>query len=121
MAVCAAARKILPLPPASAFCSAELYTFSKTRGTASRNVGWNEPSAGRSCFVSGWWPVFTPAWMSRIEMKRAKTCAVVMNSSVEAPGVLTTSSSDFAELRESSTKLLCVRTQPFGRPVDPDV
>ena len=119
--MCAAARKILPLPPASAFCSDELYTFSNTRGTASRNVGLNEPSAGRSCFVSGWWPVFTPAWMSRIEMKRAKMCAVVMNSSVDAPGVSTTSFSALDELRISSTKLLCVSTHPFGRPVEPDV
>jgi hypothetical protein len=44
-----------------------------------------------------------------------------MNSSVEAPGVSTTSCSALAELRVSSTKLLWVRTQPFGRPVDPDV
>ena len=54
-------------------------------------------------------------------MKRANTCAVVMNSSVEAPGVSTTSRSDVAEFRASSTKLLCVSTQPLGRPVDPDV
>ncbi len=80
-----------------------------------------EPSAGSSCRVSGWWPVRTPAWMSRIEMNRANTCAVVMNSSVDAPGVDTTSSSALAELRESSTKLLCVSTQPLGRPVDPEV
>ncbi len=49
-------------------------------------MGLNEPSAGSSCFVSGWCPVLTPAWMSRIEMNRAKTCAVVMNSRVDAPG-----------------------------------
>ena len=54
-------------------------------------------------------------------MKRAKMCAVVMNSSVEAPGVSTTSLSAFDELRTSSTKLLCVSTQPLGRPVEPDV
>ena len=54
-------------------------------------------------------------------MNRAKTCAVVMNSSVDAPGASTTSLSAFAELRHSSTKLLCVSTQPFGRPVDPEV
>ena len=54
-------------------------------------------------------------------MKRAKMCAVVMNSRVEAPGVATTSFSALAALRVSSTKLLCVSTQPFGRPVEPDV
>ena len=54
-------------------------------------------------------------------MNRAKMCAVVMNSSVDAPGVSTTSFSALAELRISSTKLLCVSTQPFGRPVEPDV
>ena len=71
--------------------------------------------------MSGWWPVFTPPTMFRIEMKRAKMCAVVMKSSVEAPGFSTTSLSALAELRVSSTKLLCVSTQPFGRPVEPDV
>ena len=80
-----------------------------------------EPSAGSSCFVSGWWPVLTPAWTLRIEMNRANTCAVVMNNSVDAPGLATTSFSASAELRQSSTKLLCVSTQPFGRPVEPEV
>ncbi len=121
IAVLAADRKILPLPPDSAFCSAELYTFSKTRGTARRNVGLNEPRAGSRLLVSGWWPVFTPAWTARIVMKRANTCAVVMNRSVDAPGVCTTSDSATAALRESSTKLECVSTQPLGRPVEPDV
>jgi hypothetical protein len=59
--------------------------------------------------------------MFSTEMKRAKMCAVVMNSSVEAPGLATTSCSALAELRHSSTKLLCVSTQPLGRPVEPDV
>ena len=54
-------------------------------------------------------------------MKRAKMWAVVMNSSVEDPGASTTSLSALAELRMSSTKLLWVSTQPFGRPVEPDV
>ncbi len=121
IATSAAARKILPLPPASAFCSAELYTFSNTRGTASRKVGWKVPRAGSSCLVSGWWPVLTPACTLSSEMNRANTCAVVMNSSVEAPGVSTTSCRALAELRASSTKLLCTRTQPLGRPVDPEV
>ena len=81
----------------------------------------NEPSAGSSCFVSGWCPVRTPECTARIEIKRANTWAVVMNSSVDASGAETTASSALAELRESSTKLLCVSTQPFGRPVEPDV
>ena len=54
-------------------------------------------------------------------MKRAKTCAVVMNSTVDAPGCSSTSLSASAAFFEVSTKLLCVRTQPFGRPIDPDV
>ena len=54
-------------------------------------------------------------------MKRANTCAVVMNSTVEAPGTVTTSCSALAALRVSSTKLLWVSTQPFGRPVEPEV
>jgi hypothetical protein len=72
--------------------------------------------------VSGWWPTRTPAWMHSTEMKRAKMCAVVMKSRVEAPsGSSTTSSSATAELRHSSTKFECVSTQPFGRPVEPEV
>ncbi len=39
MAVSAALWKIAPLPPSSALVSAELYTFSKTRGTARMKVG----------------------------------------------------------------------------------
>ena len=54
-------------------------------------------------------------------MNRANTCAVVMKRSVDAPGVCTTSFRATAELRDNSTKLLCVSTHPFGRPVEPDV
>ena len=54
-------------------------------------------------------------------MKRAKMCAVVMKSSVDAPGSATTSLSATAELRQSSTKFECVSTQPLGLPVEPDV
>ena len=39
----------------------------------------------------------------------------------EAPGTVTTSCSALAALRVSSTKLLWVSTQPFGRPVEPEV
>ena len=42
----AAWSKILPLPSAAAFCEAELNTFSKTRGTARMNVGWNDAEVG---------------------------------------------------------------------------
>ncbi|CAM5332339.1 hypothetical protein LSHI6S_01148 [Leifsonia shinshuensis] len=79
-------------------------------------------SAGSSCLVSAWWPTFTPAVTQSTAMNRANTCAVVMKSSVEAPpGCITTSFSASAELRDSSTKLECVSTQPFGRPVEPEV
>ena len=54
-------------------------------------------------------------------MKRAKMCAVVMKSSVDAPGSATTSLSATAELRQSSTKFEWVSTQPLGLPVEPDV
>ena len=53
-------------------------------------------------------------------MKRAKTCAVVMNSRVDDPGA-TTSPIATAALRLSSTKFECVMMHPFGRPVDPEV
>ncbi len=70
--------------------------------------------------MSAWGPVFTPACTLRIERKRANTCAVVMKSSVDAP-TRTTSSIATSAFRESSTKFACVRMQPFGRPVVPDV
>jgi hypothetical protein len=54
-------------------------------------------------------------------MKRAKMCAVVMKRRVEAPGADTTSLSATAEFRDNSTKFEWVRTQPFGRPVEPEV
>ena len=53
-------------------------------------------------------------------MKRAKTWAVVMNSSVVDCG-LTTSLIATAALRQVSTKFEWVRMQPLGTPVDPDV
>ena len=43
-----------------------------------------------------------------------------MNRRVEAPG-RKTSGTAACVLRLSSTKLRCVRTQPFGVPVVPDV
>ncbi len=70
--------------------------------------------------MSAWWPTFTPACTLITEMKRANTCAVVMNSTVEAPG-LTTSDIATAAFRDSSTKFECVRMQPFGRPIVPEV
>ena len=79
------------------------------------------PSEGRSCFVSGWCPTRTPACTASTAMNRAKMCAVVMKSRVDAPGTPTTSLSATAELRQSSTKFECVSTQPLGLPVDPDV
>ena len=80
----------------------------------------NEASVGRSWLVSAWWPTLTPACTARIEMYRANTCAVVRNSSIDAPGA-TTSESAAAALRLSSTKLEWVSMLPLGMPVDPDV
>ena len=80
------------------------------------------PSDSSSFRVSGWWPTRTPACTQSTEMNRAKTWAVVMNSSVDAPfGSVSTSFSATAELRDVSTKLEWVSTQPLGRPVEPEV
>jgi hypothetical protein len=54
-------------------------------------------------------------------MNRAKTCAVVMKSSVDAPGWWMSSVRATAELRLSSTKFECRMMHPLGRPVDPEV
>ncbi len=85
-------------------------------------MGLKLASAGSSCLVSAWWPTFTPPVTASTAMNRAKTCAVVMNSNVDAPpGGETTSLIASAALRDSSTKLECVSTQPLGRPVEPEV
>src|SRR5262245_57813548 len=52
MAVSAARSKIFPRPSDVARCDAVLKTFSNTRGTASRNVGWKTARSGTRFLMS---------------------------------------------------------------------
>jgi hypothetical protein len=62
-----------------------------------------------------------PDGMHSTSMNRANTCASGMNSSVRDPGVAQTSWNAIAPLSARWTKLPCVSSTPFGRPVVPDV
>ena len=53
-------------------------------------------------------------------MTRPNTCAIGRNSSVEVDS-LKNSSSPISSSLTSWTKFACVSSQPFGRPVVPDV
>ena len=68
----------------TAFCSALLYTFSNTRGTARMNVGRKAARAGSSSLMSPQCPSTIPASTQPTSMTRAKTCASGRNSSVPA-------------------------------------
>ncbi len=83
-------------------------------------MGRKVPSDASSFFVSDWWPTRTADAIPSTEMKRAKTCACVTNSSVDVPGP-TTSFMTTRALRHSSTKFECVIIVPLGRPVEPEV
>ena len=54
-------------------------------------------------------------------MKRANTCASGRNSRVLAPSAETTCSIRLTVFSVSTTKLPWVSSQPFGRPVVPEV
>ena len=62
-----------------------------------------------------------PDWTHSTSMNRAKTCARGRNSRVEAPFALTTSPRRSTVFSASAMKLSCVSSQPFGRPVVPEV
>ena len=110
----------MPLPPASALASAELKTFSNTRGTPRMKFGLNEASESVSLVRSALWARTTPLLIDSTWMKRANTCARGMNSRHRFPG-LTTSGSWWAAACEVCTKFAWVSTQPFDLPVVPEV
>ena len=118
MATWAARSKILPLPSASAFALAWLKTFSKTRGTASTNVGWKAPRSATRFLTSGVCPMTVRVLTAPTCSTRASTCASGMNSSSE-PCTFMNRSSRLMPLPISNRKLPWVSSQPFGRPVVP--
>jgi len=71
--------------------------------------------------MSGVWPRRVRDVMQPIWMIRAKTCASGRNSSVLRPSMLNRPSSESTTTPSSNMKLPWVSTQPFGRPVVPEV
>ncbi len=113
-------------PSASALRRAPLKTFSKMYGTARMNVGRNVTRSGISAFAesSGWWPSFTRPRIAVTSTIRPKTWASGRKSRVAAssPGLeWKTDSQREAIVSVSNMKLAWVITQPFGRPVVPEV
>ena len=72
-------------------------------------------------FTSAVWPRRAPAATASTWMKRANTCASGRNSSVLAPCADTTLPSRATAFAARSPKFAWVSSQPFGRPVVPDV
>ena len=67
------------------------------------------------------WPHRAPASTVSTDTKRANTCARGMNSTVEEPGLTTWPREEESVWWASSAKFACVSSQPFGRPVVPEV
>lgn len=114
------------MPPASALRRAPWKTFSKTYGTASTKVGWNEAIAGSSSAAArlGWCPSRTFARTAATSTMRPKTWASGRKSRVDAssPRLLwKTGSYRATTLSLSAMKLPWVITHPLGRPVVPEV
>jgi hypothetical protein len=119
-AVSTAFSKMLPLPPAIAFCCAPVKTFSKMRGTAATKVGWNIGSSSRRCCGLVAKPTRTPFSTEATWRIFAKECASGRNSSCESSGVII-SWMPWMVFLLFDRRLPWVSTQPFGRPVVPDV
>src|SRR5215469_11028026 len=123
MAVSAAAAKILLLAAlAEACCCAELYTFSNTRGTASRKVGLVCGRALATLEESGQCMRMAPDSRQPTSMILANECASGRNSNVELSGMSKISNkAPWTALRAAHRRLRWVSSQPFGRPVVPEV
>ena len=100
---------------------AVLKTFSKTRGTASRNVGRNPASWVARSVTSEEWPSRVRVRMLPTWITRAKTWASGRNSRVAASSSSNSSLSSTVATPSSNMKLPWVSMQPLGRPVVPDV
>ena len=121
MATSAARSKIAPRPSAVARWEAVLNTFSKTRGTASTNVGRNACRSATRFLMSALCPSRDRDLTAPIWMIRANTCASGRKSSVEASSGSKSSCSSSTATPSSTMKLPCVSMQPLGRPVVPEV
>ena len=85
-------------------------------------MGWNEARAGSSAVRSPQCPSTIPPSMQPTSMILAKTCASGKNSRVLASTVsITIASGPWNALRTSASRFSWVSSQPFGRPVVPEV
>ena len=110
-----------PFQPVPALRDAALYTFSNTRGTPSRNVGWNTCMSRGSVFVFGRYPTTPSAEpIAKYWIMRAKQWASGRNSSRRASPVIAPGK-QFWAARVMLVKLRWVSSAPFGAPVEPEV
>ena len=124
MAVSTAAWKILAFALlAAACCCAVLKTFSNTRGTASRNVGWNSGSAWARVLVSGQCPRIGAGLQAADLDDPGERVRERQEQQGRAPGDLEDleRARPATALRTSDSRLRWVSSQPFGRPVVPEV
>ena len=100
-------------------------TFSNTRGTASSHVGWKEARSPSSVAGEPEWATWMRAYRQMTWTAWANTWASGRKSRVRDVVVSgdhwTTSRAKCSTLMAAPTKLPCVITAPFGRPVVPEV
>ena len=90
-------------------------------GPGLRNVGRNSGRPPASVLMSGQCPRIAPDSTQPTWMMRARACASGRNNSVEQSATSKISGSAATALRTSASRLPCVISQPFGRPVVPEV
>ncbi len=101
-------------------------TFSKTRGTARMNVGWNSAKSSSRLRMSEEWPSRTRAFTAPTSTMRAKTWASGRKSSVAGASLPSDAGSKSSGRSARTTvssnmKLPWVSMQPLGLPVVPEV
>ncbi len=120
MATEVARSKIRFLAPLLAPLWATPKTFSKTRGTATMNVGLKSCISGTRRAKLLTYPMRTPSVTQATCTTRARMWASGRKASVEL-SASSTSRSAAAAWRASQMRLRWVSAHPFGRPVVPDV
>ena len=108
-------------PPAAAFATAELWTFSKTRGTPRIRLGrarWNSTPRVEKFDQWDWVP---PPMATARDTARDSTWANGRNVSTREPGRAMAPMGLVSRPCTSESQLAWVSRQPFGRPVVPEV
>ena len=121
MAAAAAAPNSRSLPASAALCAAPAQTFSKIRGTTSRNVGLKPARSSSSSLALAVWPTVVPALRQITWTARARTWASGRNIRVRAWGCSRISGRNSTMFLATRAKFPWVISQPLGRPVVPEV